>query len=279
MSVCDPVTGMHHLFQQALPINFFADAPQVGFTEPWNSQDIESLSHLIKTHHHAIAAVILEPIVQGAGGMRFYCPQYLKETRLLCDRFDILLIFDEIATGFGRTGRLFAYQWAEVTPDILCLGKALTGGYLSLAATMANLRVAEGISRGIAPVFMHGPTFMANPLACAIAVASIRLLLNSPFPENVTAIERQLCQELKSAQSHPRVKDVRVIGAIGVIETDQVINLAVAQRFFVEKGVWIRPFGRLLYLMPPFIIDKSELSQLCQVLLASLDEPIFLPKA
>jgi adenosylmethionine-8-amino-7-oxononanoate aminotransferase len=279
MSVCDPVTGMHHLFQQTLPINFFADAPQVGFDEPWNPQNIESLSNLIKTHHHAIAAVILEPIVQGAGGMRFYCPQYLKETRLLCDRFDILLIFDEIATGFGRTGRLFAYQWAEVTPDILCLGKALTGGYLSLAATMANFRVADGISQGIAPVFMHGPTFMANPLACAIAVASIRLLLNSPFPENVIAIERQLCQELKSAQSHPRVKDVRVLGAIGVIETDQGIDLAVAQRFFVEKGVWIRPFGRLLYLMPPFIIDKSELSQLCQVLLASLNEPIFLPKA
>jgi adenosylmethionine-8-amino-7-oxononanoate aminotransferase len=275
MSVCDPITGMHHLFKQALPLNFFADAPQIGFDEAWHPQDIESLRALMETHQNAIAAVILEPIVQGAGGMRFYSPQYLREARLLCDHYDILLIFDEIATGFGRTGRLFAYQWAEVTPDILCLGKALTGGYLSLAATMAHQRVAEGISQGAAPVFMHGPTFMANPLACAIAVASIRLLLNSPFPENVKAIEQQMRQELQPAQGHPQVKEVRVLGAMGVIETQHAIAMATAQQFFVGQGVWIRPFGRLLYLMPPFIITPPELSQLCHALLDSLDQPIF----
>lgn len=275
MSVCDPITGMHHLFRQALPLNFFADAPQTGFDKTWNPQDIDSLRELMAKHHNAIAAVILEPIVQGAGGMRFYSPQYLRETRILCEQYDTLLIFDEIATGFGRTGRLFAYQWAEVTPDILCLGKALTGGYLSLAATLASHRVAQGISQGTAPVFMHGPTFMANPLACAIAVASIDLLLHSAFPQNVQAIEQQMRQELQPAQDHPQVKEVRVLGAIGVIETRRIINLAIAQRFFVNQGVWIRPFGRLLYIMPPFIIAPSELSQLCQALLDSLDAPIF----
>jgi adenosylmethionine-8-amino-7-oxononanoate aminotransferase len=275
MSVCDPVTGMHHLFKQSLPLHFFADAPQIPFGGTWNDRDIDSLRQILERHGDRLAAVILEPIVQGAGGMRFYTSQYLQKTRELCDRHNVLLIFDEIATGFGRTGSLFACDLAQVTPDLLCLGKALTGGYLGLAAVLASDRLAEGLAHSEAKVFMHGPTFMGNPLACAIACASIDLLLESNFPHNVQAIEQQLQSELCPAQDHPHVKDVRVLGAIGVIETYSPIAIAEAQRFFVEQCVWIRPFGRLLYIMPPYIVQPQELSQLCQAMIASLDRPIF----
>jgi adenosylmethionine-8-amino-7-oxononanoate aminotransferase len=275
MSVCDPVTGMHHLFRQSLPLHFFADAPTIPFGEVWDDRDIASLKAIIESQGDRLAAVILEPIVQGAGGMRFYTSQYLQETRKLCDNHNILLIFDEIATGFGRTSRLFACDLAGVTPDLLCLGKAMTGGYLSLAAVLASDRLAEGLAHSEAQVFMHGPTFMGNPLACAIADASIRLLLESDFQKNVKTIESQLKAELLTVKHHPQVKDVRVLGAIGVIETRYPIAIAEAQAFFVEQGVWIRPFGRLLYIMPPYIIQGDELSQLCCAMIDSLDRPIF----
>jgi adenosylmethionine-8-amino-7-oxononanoate aminotransferase len=276
MSVCDPVTGMHHLFRQTLPLHFFANAPAIPFGEVWDDRDIASLRSLIETESDRLAAVILEPIVQGAGGMRFYTSQYLQETRKLCDRHDVLLIFDEIATGFGRTGSLFACDLAGVTPDVLCLGKAMTGGYLSLAAVLTSDRLAGGIASSEAKVFMHGPTFMGNPLACAIADASIRLLLESNFTNRVKIIEKQLKEELFAAKTHPKIIDVRVLGAIGVIETQRPIAIAKAQAFFVERGVWIRPFGRLIYIMPPYIIQPEELGQLCRAMTDSLDRPIFL---
>ncbi|MGB0522899.1 MAG: adenosylmethionine--8-amino-7-oxononanoate transaminase [Flammeovirgaceae bacterium] len=272
MSVCDPVNGMHHLFKHSLPINFFADAPQSKFGAPLAAGDLDSISTLIQENHHTLAAVILEPIVQGAGGMRFYSAAYLQALRKLCDQYDILLIFDEIATGFGRTGSLFACELANVVPDILCLGKAMTGGYLTLAATLASRKVADGISRGEAKVFMHGPTFMGNPLACAVAVASIQLLLKSPWQAQVKAIEQQLQQDLLPLAQHDRVKDARVLGAIGVIEAQQAVNMAYIQQQFVEMGVWIRPFGKLIYIMPPFIINPPDLSKLTKAMTLILDD-------
>jgi len=264
MSVCDPVNGMHSLFSNVLAKQFFVDSPDCKFGEPCSEQDIASLSNLLKTQHDDIAAVILEPIVQGAGGMRFYSADYLKQVRLLCDQYDVLLIADEIATGFGRTGKLFACEHADISPDIMCIGKSLTGGYMTLAATLTTLEVSSTIDQGNPGVFMHGPTFMANPLACAVALASILLLKETQWLEQVRSIELILELNLRPFESYIQVKDVRVLGAIGVIELHNPVNMKWITEQFVKSGVWVRPFGCLVYLMPPFVINKADLTTLCQ---------------
>lgn len=262
MAVCDPVTGMHHLFGDILGKQFFVPAPECAFDDECPESELHAMTDLLSEHHQEIAAVIVEPVVQGAGGMRFYSPDYLRKLRALCEAFDVLLIFDEIATGFGRTGKLFAMEHAEVEPDILCLGKSLTGGYMTLAATLCNDRVALGISEGEAGAFMHGPTFMANPLACATAIASIELLLSQPWQRTVQRLGDELASGLAPAADLEQVAQVRTLGAIGVIELNNPVDLAQVTPMFLDRGVWIRPFGKLVYAMPPYIMNSEDVATL-----------------
>ena len=272
MSVCDPQNGMHHIFNQVLPEHYFAPKPQAAFDQPFKEEDIEEFKAIIEANHQQIAAVILEPIVQGAGGMHFYSPDYLRQVRTLCSEYHILLIADEIATGFGRTGKLFACEWAEISPDIMCLGKSLTGGYMTLAATLCSDGVSQGICEGEAGCFMHGPTFMGNPLACSVANASIDLLLSQDWQANIKRIETAFTTELKAFNSLESVATTRCIGAIAVIEMKQAVNLAEIQKKFVEKAVWVRPFGKLVYLMPPFIMTTKQIKALMDGVFEVLSE-------
>jgi len=268
MSVCDPVTGMHSLFNQSLAQQVFIDAPCTPFNEACNTKDFNNLKAALEKHHSTTAAFIIEPVVQGAGGMRFYSADYLNKARELCNEFNVLLIFDEIATGFGRTGKLFACEHSQIQPDIMCIGKALTGGYLSLAATLTNRDIANTISNGDPGIFMHGPTFMANPLACAAANESIKILLNSNWQSKIKQIELWLGESLKkfsvfSKGKNAKLADIRVLGAIAVIECTTDVDMKTIQPAFVEQGVWIRPFGKLIYLMPPYIINQHDIEKLC----------------
>jgi adenosylmethionine-8-amino-7-oxononanoate aminotransferase len=272
MAVCDPDNSMHNHFAGYLPERLFVDRPEVRFDADWDPDDIESLRNLFDDRHDKIAALILEPVVQGAGGMWFYSPDYLREARRLCDEHEVLLIADEIATGFGRTGRMFACEHAGVTPDILCLGKALTGGYMTLAATLCSEEVSRGIASGEVPELMHGPTFMANPLACAVASRSIELLLDSRWEKNIERIGLGLERGLAPVRECEAVDDIRVLGAIGVIEMCEPVDMTTMQPAFIERGVWVRPFGRLVYVMPPYVIGDDDLGKLCNAMVDVIRE-------
>lgn len=271
MSVCDPVNSMHSLYKGFLPEHIFVPAPKSKFSHEFNEAEATELEQYFAKHHQEVAAFIIEPIVQNAGGMNFYHPHYLKTVRKLCDQYNVLLICDEIATGFGRTGKLFAVEHANIQPDILCIGKALTGGMMTLSATLTTEQVAIGISKGEAGVLMHGPTFMGNPLACAVACASIDLLLEQNWQAQITNINNVLSQHLAHCRNLGAVVDVRTLGAIGVIELKQSVDVEKIQRYFISQGVWIRPFGKLIYLMPPYISEKQDLIKLCDAIYSAIE--------
>jgi adenosylmethionine-8-amino-7-oxononanoate aminotransferase len=266
MSVCDPINGMHHLFRNSLVGQYFADSPQIPFEGIWQESDIASFEAILRRHHGELAAAIFEPVVQGAGGMRFYHPEYVRRARELCDQYGVLLILDEIATGFGRTGKLFACNHAGVVPDILCVGKALSGGFMSLAATLTTAHISQTFSEGEAGVFMHGPTFMGNPLACAVSLENLNLLESYDWQAAVSTIEAELKQGLAPYRTLAAVKEVRVLGAIGVVELHQPVDMKIVQPMVVRQGVWLRPFGRLLYTMPPYIIQPPQLRAITQAI-------------
>ena len=271
MSVCDPVTGMHGIFNGRLAVQHFVDTFPGGFSEPVNLSVVEALEREVKAKADTLAAFILEPVVQGAGGMRFYNPQYLVHLARICRKYDVLLIFDEIATGFGRTGCWWAGRHAGVVPDIMCIGKAITGGYMSFAATIATKEVADTVCAGEAGCFMHGPTFMGNPMACAIACESFDLLQEKGF-SRIAQLESIMRRELAPAAELPTVREVRVLGAIGVVEMAQPVDMATLQRKFVENGIWVRPFGRLVYIMPPYVITDAQLQRLCRAMIRCIAE-------
>lgn len=270
MAICDPVNGMHSLFSQALPKNFFAPAPKMGFALESDNCDIEAVRSLLQQHSQEIAAVTIEPIVQGAGGMRFYRPDFLRQLKALCNEFNVLLIADEIATGFGRTGKLFACEWADISPDIMALGKTLTGGHISLAATLATAKISDTISNGNPGILAHGPTFMGNPLACAAAIANIDVLLESPWQENIQRIESHFKETLLPLKEMEGVTDARVLGAIGVIELERNDLGAQIQAECIKNGIWLRPFGKLIYTMPAYNIPKDSLEKLTTGLISAI---------
>lgn len=270
MSVTDPDNSMHSLYKGFLPEHIFAQSPTCGYWDEWKPEDLADFEDKIDSHHQELAAVILEPIVQGAGGMRIYHPEFLKGVRRLCDKYDLLLIADEIATGFGRTGKLFACEHADVQPDILCVGKALTGGYMTLSATLASKHVADTVCGGDAGCFMHGPTFMGNPLACAVATASLELIEQGDWQQQTQQIEMLFSELLPKLEEYDLVKNTRWLGAIGVVETHRPVNMETIQALFVEHGVWIRPFGKLIYMMPPFISKPEDIEKLINAIDAAL---------
>lgn len=270
MSVCDPVNSMHAMYQGFLPEQVFVDAPKSEFYGSQSQDELSALETAFAANHEKVAAFIIEPIVQNAGGMNFYHPEYLKALRALCDKYEVLLIVDEIATGFGRTGKMFACEHADISPDIMCVGKALTGGNMTLAATLTTEEVALGISQGEAKVLMHGPTFMGNPLACAAAVASLTILKRQETMANIERVASAL-NALKRCLNLSAVKDVRVLGAIGVVEVERVVDVAKIQKFFIQQGVWIRPFGKLIYIMPPYITSNKDIETLIDAIYAAIE--------
>ncbi|MGR5131866.1 adenosylmethionine--8-amino-7-oxononanoate transaminase [Vibrio alfacsensis] len=270
MSVTDPDNSMHSLYKGFLPEHIFAESPTCGYWDEWKPEDLADFEQKISHHHQELAAVILEPIVQGAGGMRIYHPEFLKGVRTLCDKYNLLLIADEIATGFGRTGQLFACEHADIQPDILCVGKALTGGYMTLSATLASKHVADTVCGGEAGCFMHGPTFMGNPLACAVATASLELIEQGEWKHQTKQIEMLFSELLPKLEQYDLVKNTRWLGAIGVVETHRPVNMETIQALFVEHGVWIRPFGKLIYMMPPFISKPDHIEKLVNAIDAAL---------
>ncbi len=263
MSICDPLNGMHKFFSDSLPKQYFVSTPDKNFGEKCNSSDFEEIKKVLSKHSSEIAALIIEPVVQGAGGMNFYSEDYLKSIRELCDRYEVLFIADEIATGFGRTGRFFACEYADVCPDIMAIGKAMTGGYMTLAAVLTTTEISHSIANSKPGIFMHGPTYMANPLACSVASESIDLLLDTDWHMNVKRIENGLRKGLSAAMMYPYVSDVRILGAIGVVELVKPVDMVKVQPMFVKRGVWVRPFGKLVYLMPPFVTNDDDLAYLC----------------